>query len=133
MLTMRYHAERIGRTLWDVVRPPRGVDVRRLTAFVLLGVALPRLPFWPGPLIVYPLNLLPQEVFGWLALALSLALLATMGKWRLRFAGRLAAMLAFVLWATLAVATTSATSMILDVMFAWAMFGEIITQRGDCP
>lgn len=115
-----------------LLRAPRGVDVRRLTAFVLLGVALPRLPIWPGPAIVYPLNLLPQGVFGWLALAVGLGLLATMGRWRLRAAGRFMAMLAFVLWVTLAAATTSSTSMILDAMFAYAMFGEIVTQRDGC-
>lgn len=115
-----------------LLRPPRGVDVRRLTAFVLLGVALPRLPFWPGPSIVYPLQLLPQAAFGWLTLAIGVALLVTLGRWRLRFAGRAVAVLAFALWVTLAAATTSITSMILDIMFAYAMFGEIVTQRDGC-
>jgi len=117
--------------LIELLRPPRGVDVRRMTGFVLLGVALPRLPFWFGPSVVYPLNLLPQEVFGWLTLALALGLLATLGRWRLRLVGRTVALLAFVMWVTLAVATTSVTSMFLDGVFAWAMFGEIVTQRED--
>lgn len=116
----------------ELLRPFRGTEVRRLSAFVLLGVALPRLPGWPGAPIVYPLNLLPQEVFGWAALAIGIGLLATGGRWRLRFAGRFVAVLAFVLWVTLAAATTSDTSMIIDAMFAYAMFGEIVTQRGDC-
>lgn len=116
----------------SLLRPFRGTEVRRLSAFVLLSVALPRLPGWPGAPIVYPLNLLPQEVFGWAALVISLALLATGNRWRLRFAGRLVSVLAFVFWATMAVATTSTTSMFIDAMFAYAMFGEIVTQRGDC-
>lgn len=116
----------------SLLRPFRGTEVRRLSAFVLLGVALPRLPGWPGAPIVYPLNLLPQEVFGWAALVISLALLATGNRWRLRFIGRLVAVLAFVFWVTMAVATTSTTSMFIDAMFAYAMFGEIVTQRGDC-
>ncbi len=116
----------------SLLRPFRGTEVRRLSAFVLLGVALPRLPGWQGAPIVYPLNLLPQEVFGWAALVISLALLATGNRWRLRFAGRLVAVLAFVFWVTMAVATTSTTSMFIDAMFAYAMFGEIVTQRGDC-
>lgn len=116
----------------DMVRPFRGVEVRRLTGFVLLGVALPRLPLWPGAAIVYPLNLLPQETFGWAALVISLALLATCGAWRLRFIGRMVAVLAFVFWVTMAVATTSATSLFIDAMFAYAMFGEIVTQRDGC-
>ena len=111
----------------ELLRPFRGVDVRRLTGWVLMGVALPRLPFWPGPAVVYPLNLLPQETFGWAALVISLALLATGNRWQLRFAGRLVAVLAFVFWVTMAGATTSTTSMFID-----AMFGEIVTQRGDC-
>jgi hypothetical protein len=116
----------------ELLRPFRGVDVRRLTGWVLMGVALPRLPFWPGPAVVYPLNLLPQETFGWTALLISMALLATCGAWRLRFIGRLVAVLAFVFWVTMAVATTSVTSLFIDAMFAYAMFGEIVTQRGDC-
>lgn len=116
----------------SLLRPFRGTEVRRLSAFVLLGVALPRLPGWPGAPIVYPLNLLPQEVFGWAALAIGIGLLATGNRWRLRFAGRLVAVLAFVFWVTMAVATTSTTSMFIDAMFAYAMFGEIVTQRGDC-
>ena len=94
----------------------------------MLGVALPRLPFWPGPPIVYPLKLLPQATFGWLTLAVALALLATTWRWRLHFGGRFIALLAFVTWIILAAATSSVTSMILDVIFAWAMFGEIIAQ-----
>ena len=115
-----------------LLRPFRGTEVRRLSAFVLLGVALPRLPGWPGAPIVYPLNLLPQEVFGWTALLISMALLATCGAWRLRFIGRLVAVLAFVFWVTMAVATTSVTSLFIDAMFAYAMFGEIVTQRDGC-
>ena len=48
------------------------------------------------------------------------------------FAVRFVAVLAFVFWVTMAVATTSTTSMFIDAMFAYAMFGEIVTQRGDC-
>lgn len=58
--------------------------------------------------------------------------LATCGAWRLRFIGRLVAVLAFVFWVTMAVATTSATSLFIDAMFAYAMFGEIVTQQVDC-
>lgn len=111
-----------------LLRPFCGAEVRRLTGFVMLGVALPRLPFWPGPAIVYPLKLFPQAVFGWLALTISLALLVTVWRWRLRLAGRFVALLSFVMWIVLAAATTSITSMILDLTFAWAMFGEIIAQ-----
>ena len=115
-----------------LLRPPRGVDVRKLTAFVLLGVAIPRLPFYQGPPVVYPLGLLPGEVFGWMALFVGLGLLMTANKWRLRAVGRFMALLAFVLWITLAAATTSVTSMLLDAIFAYAMFGEIIAYQDGC-
>lgn len=115
-----------------LLRPPRGVDVRKLTAFVLLAVAIPRLPFYPGPPIVYPLGIFPGEVFGWLALFVSMGLLLTAIKYRVRAIGRFMALLAFVLWITLAAATTSVTSMILDIIFAYAMFGEIIAYQDGC-
>lgn len=111
-----------------LLRPFHGFEVRRLTGFIMLGIALPRLPFWPGPAIVYPLKLLPEATFGWLTLAVSLALLITAWRWRLHFSGRFVALVAFVTWVILAVATTSVTSMILDITFAWASFGEVIAQ-----
>lgn len=111
------------------LRPFCGEEIKRLVAAITLAVALPRLPFWPGPHIVYPLHLLPQEVFGWAALVSSLLLLATTERYRLRFVGRMSAVLAFAFWVTLAFATTSATSMMLDALFAYALFGEIIAQE----
>lgn len=113
------------------LRPPRGVDVRRVVAFVLLGVAIPRLPFYPLDPPVYPLHLLPGEVFGWLALATALALIVTTDKWRLHWQGRLVAALAFALWVTLAFATTSVTSVIIDITLACACFGEITATGRD--
>jgi hypothetical protein len=111
--------------LLNLLRPFRGADVRRLTAVVLIAVALPRLPFWPGPSTVYTLDFLPEAVFGWLALVVAIGLLATVGCCRTRISGRVVALLAFVLWVTLAAATTSVTSIILNLAFAYAMLGEI--------
>ena len=111
-------------------RPFRGTDVRRLAAAILFAVAIPRLPFWPGPPIVYPLNILPPDVFAWLALLNAVALVLTAGQWRLRFVGRLAALVAFVTWVLLAAATTSWTSRLIDIILAYAMLGEITAQRG---
>ena len=111
--------------LINLLRPFQGADVRRLTAWALLTVALPRLPFWPGPSTVYQLTILSAEVFGWLSLAVAIGLLATIGCCRTRISGRVVAMLAFVLWVTLAAATTSVTSIILNLAFAYAMLGEI--------
>lgn len=115
-----------------LLRPFCGPDVRRLLAFLTLAVALPRLPGWPGPAIVYPLQFLPQAAFGWLTLAAGLGLLFTMGRHRLRVRGRLAALFAFAVWATLAAATTSATSMLIDLLIMYALLGEIMALRNEC-
>jgi hypothetical protein len=114
-----------------LLRPFRGGDVRRLVAWALLTVALPRLPFWPGPSTVYQLTILPAEAFGWLALALAVGLFATSGCCRTHLVGRLIAMLAFVLWVVLAAATTSFTSIALNLGFAYAMLGEIGAEGVD--
>lgn len=117
---------------WHLLRAFRGPDVRRLVACLTLAVALPRLPGWPGPTIVYPLQFLPQEAFGWLTLVAGLLLLATLGKYRWRLRGRLAALFAFAVWATLAAATTSATSLLVDLIIMYALLGEIIALPNDC-
>jgi hypothetical protein len=111
--------------LINLLRPFHGADVRRLVAWALFTVALPRLPFWPGPSTVYHLTILPAEMFGWLALVLAICLWATAGCCRTQFVGRLFAMLAFILWVVLAAATTSFTSIALNLGFAYAMLGEI--------
>jgi hypothetical protein len=95
-------------------------------------VALPRLPFFPGEPAVNPLRILPPEAFGWLCLVLGIALLATAGKWRYRFRGRLVAFIGLSIWALLAGATNSTTSMIIDVTIMFALLGEIIAGHNDC-
>jgi hypothetical protein len=117
--------------LWSLVRPFRGTDVRRMVGWISLAVALPRLPGWPGPSIVYPLQLLPQATFGLMLLAVGIGLLATGNRWRLHWTGRLLAVLGFSAWVTLAAATTSVTSLLIDAVIAWALLGEIVTQRGN--
>lgn len=112
-------------------RPFRGPDVRRLVAWVTLAVAVPRLPFVPAPVIVYPLGILPQEAFGWLCLATGLALLATGGRWRLRVRGRMVALAALLMWSVLAAATSSLTSLLIDLLMMYACLGEI-TANHDC-
>lgn len=90
-----------------------------------LAVALPRLPFWQPPLPVSTLGILPAALYGWLFLALGVALLATNGQRRSRWSGRLTALVALVLWGILTGATTSVTSLIINVVVMWAMVGEI--------
>ncbi len=119
--------------LWALIRPFRGCDVRRLVAFLTLAVAIPRLPIFSpsSSMTVYPLGILPQETFGWLFLAVGLALLVTGGHWRVTMRGRLIALAVLLAWSVLAAATTSTTSRLLDVAVMWAMLGEITAGRDD--
>lgn len=115
------------RWLWVMLRPPSGCHVRRLVAYMCLAVALPRLPGGPGASTVHVLRFLPPEAFGWLMLAIGIGLLATLRS-RMHPAGRIMALLAFVSWMTLAAATASATSLLVDLLLAYALLGEIVTQ-----
>lgn len=114
-----------------LLRPFRGTDVRRMCAFMTLAVAIPRLPLYDFPPSVNPLGLLPPAVFGWLTLVLGIALLATNGPRRHKMSGRLVAFIGLVIWAILTGATSSVTSMIIDVAIMWAMVGEIGAQSCD--
>jgi hypothetical protein len=118
--------------LLSALRPFRGRDVRVMCAWFTLAVALPRLPIWPGAApTVNPLRYLPPEVFGFITLVLGIALLATNGPCRYRFIGRLTAFVGLLVWSLLAGATTSVTSLIINVTIMWAMVGEIGAQRDD--
>lgn len=112
--------------------PPRGNDVRRLVAWITLAVAIPRLPFVPSSPVVYPLGILPQATFGWLCLVVGVALWATCGRWRLRARGRIVALLALLLWSVLAAATSSRTSLLIDIIIMYAMIGEIMAGHNEC-
>jgi hypothetical protein len=117
--------------LLHALRPFRGDDVRRICALFTLAVALPRLPFYADPPAVNPLRFLPPEAFGWITLALGIALLATSGSHRHKLVGRLVALAGLIVWGILTGATSSITSMIIDVAIMWAMVGEIGAQSGD--
>jgi len=114
-----------------LLRPFRGEDVRRICGFVTLAVAIPRLPLWDTPPLFSPLTIFPPVVFGWLALALGIALLVTNGPRRPMFSGRLVAFIGLVVWALLAGATDSVTSILIDIIIMWAMVGEIGASSND--
>lgn len=118
--------------LLHALRPFRGDDVRRICALFTLAVALPRLPFYADPPAVNPLRFLPPEAFGWITLALGIALLVTNGRLRYRISGRMVAFAGLLIWALLAGATNSITSLIIDITVMYAMLGEIGAGRNDC-
>jgi len=117
---------------FHALRPFRGDDVRRICALFTLAVAIPRLPFYAEAPTVNPLRFLPPEAFGWITLALGIALLLTNGHQRYRFGGRMVAFAGLLIWALLAGATNSITSLIIDITVMYAMLGEIGAGRNDC-
>ena len=119
------------RKLWHYVSPPTGRHVRRLAAWITLAVALPRLPIGIFPATYQPLGIFSAEVFGWLCLICGIGLWGTSGRHRLSIMSRIVSVVAFVLWVTLAAATASATSRMIDLVIAYAMIGEIVTWRNE--
>lgn len=111
--------------------PPCGRQARRLAAALTLAVGLPRLPAFDGALLAYnPLRFVDPWVYGVAMTVLGLALLVTAyDGWRMRPLGRLTAALAFVAWATLAAATSSATSLLINLTVASVLLAEVWTVR----
>ena len=66
-----------------------------------------------------------------MALTLAVLLLVTGYDRRLTWQGRAVAGLAFVFYVTLAAATTSATSLLIDLMLAVSLLIEVGTMRDE--
>lgn len=115
------------------LKPPCGRQVRRLAAALTLAVGVPRLPLFDGTEVVYTaLRFVDPWVYGVMMTALGLALLATAyGGWRLRPWGRLVAALGFAAWVMLAAATSSATSLLINLAVASVLLAEVWTV-GPC-
>lgn len=113
-----------GTLIWWIC-PPRGIIARRILAGMCLAVALPRLPFVADIVSFAPQKFGPPEFYGVLLLLAGVGLILTTTAHRLNVRGRVAAGLAFVMFATLAFATTSTTSLLVDLMIAYVAFGEM--------
>lgn len=111
--------------------PPSGVEVRRLIAVLTLAVGLPRLPLLHEVLSFAPQRFGEPEAFGVICVVSGLLLLLTSYHGRLSLTGRLVAALAFVVWVTLAAATTSTTSLLIDLAVAASIMTEIISFRNE--
>ena len=110
--------------------PPAGVEVRRLIAALTLAVGLPRLPLLHDLFSFATQRLLPPETFGVICTLTGILLLATAyGDRRLAMIGRLSAAVGFVVWVTLAAATTSTTSFLIDAAVAASLLVETGTLR----
>lgn len=116
--------------MFDRVLPPVCGRVRLVIAGIILAVAIPRLPFvsgWPYA----QLGLLDAATYAYGLLPISIALGVTAYRGRLHVVGRLIAVLSFSAMVTLAFATTSVTSMLIDIWLAVMLFVEIIDYN-DC-
>lgn len=110
--------------------PPAGVEVRRLIAILTLAVGLPRLPVLAELFSFATQRLLPPETFGVICTLTGVLLLATChSDRRLALIGRLSAVAGVVLWATLAAATDSTTSLLIDLAVAASLLMETGTLR----
>ena len=113
------------------IYPPSGRDVRRLVAALTLAVGLPRLPFAVGGFSFAEQRYIPPSAFGVICTAVGLLLLLTAYHGRLTVPGRMVAALGFVTWVTLAAATTSTTSLLIDLALAASLLIEAGTLRCD--
>lgn len=122
--------------MWTKIKKPLYLlwppSLRVVMALVLLGIALPRLPFWSKILPGYQLDLLSSDVFGWIGLVIGIGLLLTACGLRLRAVGRGVAILAFAMWVTLAFASPSQTAIWVELAFAYAALGEIAAHDYEC-
>lgn len=110
--------------------PPSGREVRRLVALLTLAVGLPRLPYMADLFSFAPQRLLPHETFGVICTLTGVLLLATChSDRRLALIGRLSAAVGFVVWVSLAAATTSTTSFLIDAAVAASLLVETGTLR----
>ena len=110
--------------------PPAGVEVRRLIAILTLAVGLPRLPVLAELFSFATQRLLPPETFGVICTLTGVLLLATChSDRRLALIGRLSAAVGFVVWVSLAAATTSTTSFLIDAAVAASLLVETGTLR----
>lgn len=108
--------------------PPSGREVRRLVAVMTLAVGLPRLPGVAETFSFAAQRFGDPELFGVICVLAGLLLLATVHKRRTVW-GRLAAVLGFVTWVTLAAATVSTTSLLIDLAVAASLLMEAGTLR----
>lgn len=124
---MKSYLERSQRTRWRYLHPPSGIEVRRLIAVLTLAVGIPRLPVVHDVFSFGAQRFGEPGLFGVLCTVVGILLLVTAYKWRLMLFGRLVAVLGFVTWITLAAATVSSTSLLIELAVALSLLWEIGT------
>lgn len=118
------------KTLRRYVKPPCGNEVRRMIGMLTLAVGIPRLLFFTD-VPFNPLRFADPWVYGILMTVLGVLLLTTsFGKRRTMY-GKFVAGASFVAWSMLAVATTSATSLLVNLIVAASLLMEVYI-NGPC-
>lgn len=114
--------------------PPCGPEVRRLVALLTLAVGVPRLPVLNSVLgMTYnPLRFMEPWMYGIAMTLLGVMLFVTSYRGRIDLSGRVVAALGFTMWIVLAAATTSTTSLLINLAVASSMLAEVLAQRGRC-
>ncbi len=111
-------------------KPPCGNEARRLIGVLTLAVGVPRLVFFVD--VPYnPLRFADPWVYGILMTVLGTLLLITSFGRRRTIAGKLVAGASFVAWCMLAAATTSATSLMINITVAASLLMEVYV-NGPC-
>ena len=121
---MTSRSKAIAVRVWPYLRPPFGLQVRRLILAICLAISLPRLWQPTGTYFI-----LPRLPIGIAFAVLALAIGITCWRWRLQLYGRLVAGIGFVMFVTLAWDSweVTKTSSLLALVTALALFGEAVT------
>lgn len=106
---------------WKHVRPPAGLQVRRLVVLLCLVIGLPRILQPDGVMF-----LLPRLPIGWAFTLLAVALAVTCWRWRRQWPGRVVASVGFAMFVTLGIDAwgASTTSALISLVIALALLGE---------
>ena len=109
---------------WRHLRPPAGIQVRRLVVLLSLAISLPRLILPIGPVFS-----IPRPPIGWSFLVLAALLALTCWRWRLYWLGRTIAAIGFAMFVTLAFDSwpSSQVSALISLGIAYALLGEAST------
>ena len=111
----------------NLLKPKQCAVPRFIAAWFTLWVGIPRLPFFDASFS--PLKFIDPWIYGVIMTTIGAGLLITSYKWRTAIAGRIIASIGFVAWIGLAVATTSATSVLIDFTIATILFLEVIAKH----
>ena len=111
----------------NLLKPKQCAVPRFIVAWFTLWVGIPRLPFFDASFS--PLKFIDPWIYGVIMTTIGIGLLITSYKWRTAIAGRIIASIGFVVWIGLAVATTSATSVLIDFTIAVILFLEVIARH----